>query len=149
MVELELYFIDGLSARKIEDLKMFKTKKSGHISARQVNNIVNEYFPGLMKKRRKPETYKTYCRKKTNKETTKIKQDFNPQMCCKCGIFIDVDLHHMIPADFGGISELMNLMPLCEKCHSEYTDWFNKNKKRMLLVLIQNNWELIEKIING
>ena len=70
---LELYFIDGLSARDIEKLNTINgfspsgLKQERTISARTVNNIVNKYFPNLMKKRRKPESYKTYCRKKTMK----------------------------------------------------------------------------------
>ena len=136
---LYLYFVDRLSSNEIA--------VQFEISKRMVNNIVKQYFPEYMLKRSKSKTIKSSLRNKTNNETTKLKKEFCFQKCCKCGSDIDIELHHMIPHAFGGLSETMNLMPLCSKCHQEYTNWFMKNKKQMLLLLIQLNYNFIENIV--
>lgn len=147
---LEMYFIDGYTARDIEALKSVKAfsgsgkEQARTINSRTVNYIVDLYFPGIMKKRRKPETFKSKRIKHAYEKTTIIKRDFNPQMCCRCGRFDDIDMHHMIPQDLGGLSVSINLMPLCESCHTEYTIWYRKNKKRILLDMIQSNYEFLE-----
>jgi len=40
--------------------------------------------------------------------------------CHECEDYA-VDLHHIIAVEDGGTDDIENLMPLCKKCHKEYT----------------------------
>ena len=148
---LEYYFIKGYTARKIESLKIFKSKNHKHISSRRINQIVKEYFPDIMKKRDKDKDkadYKTSVYQKEYKETTKIKSTFKDNICCKCGLVGDIDLHHMIPISLGGFTDLQNLMPLCERCHNEYTLWLRDNKAKIIDNMVKFNADYINSKAN-
>jgi 5-methylcytosine-specific restriction endonuclease McrA len=48
-------------------------------------------------------------------------------MCEMCGYTGNLQLHHKLPAQFGGDCSDSNLILLCEKCHAEAHGYNKKN----------------------
>lgn len=143
---LELYFIDGYGAREISEMNLFKSRNGGYLGKRMIQLIVKEHFPDVFAKRDKPESKKS-IKRKVSKNVSRIREGFNAQMCCKCGSFLEVEMHHMIPVDIGGTDDIENLMPLCEECHREYTLYYVKHKKDIIKRFAELNADTIAKII--
>lgn len=143
---LELYFIDGYGAREISEMNLFKSRKGGTLGKRMIQVIVKEYFPDVFAKRDKPIS-KEKRRNKASKNISEIRGGFNPQMCCECGSFLEVDMHHMIPVDLGGADDIENLMPLCEECHHRKTLYYVKHKKGIIKRFVELNTDAITELL--
>ena len=129
---LRLYVFDGLTSKDIEKLHKFSSKRSKFIGCRQINNIVNTYFPELMKYRARPRTKKRVLASEDRNKEIAAKKELNWCNCWRCGKSGKVDMHHILPFSLGGTAEKENLMPLCEECHNSFTQYFRKNQKQII-----------------
>jgi len=143
---LELYFIDGYGAREIAEMNLFKSRSDGTLGKRMIQLIVKEYFPDVFAKRDKPMN-KEKRQNIAAKNIQKTRERFNPQMCCECGSFLDVDMHHMLPVDLGGTDDIENLMPLCEECHHRKTLYYVKHKKEIIKRFVELNTDAITEFL--
>jgi len=65
--------------------------------------------------------------------------------CHECEDYA-TELHHIVAVENGGTDDIENLMPLCEKCHKEYTSEQTVERNRLWVELkIDDDGELTAK----
>ncbi len=62
--------------------------------------------------------------------------------CCRCQN-IGIDIHHIVPENDGGSSEIENAAPLCPNCHDQFGD--NPQKRKELTQMRDNWYEKVEQ----
>lgn len=65
-----------------------------------------------------PKTQKVFQRQPVRRsQREKIHEEYDG--CVRCGVVSDIEIHHIIPYADGGPTEIENLAPLCEECHTK------------------------------
>jgi len=62
--------------------------------------------------------------------------------CCRCQK-IGVEVHHIIPEEYGGLDDIENAAPLCPNCHDD----FGQNPEKRKVIFEMRDWwyEQVEK----
>ena len=120
----EFALIHDMNAAQIERLndpqlvRYNKNRKSlGYpLSAKGIIEIIYKHFPQLRRKR-------GYSVQGNNRKRLNLRRDFEtltegkPKICAICGSVEKLRLHHIVPVDYGGTNDPINLIFLCETCH--------------------------------
>ena len=63
--------------------------------------------------------------------------------CCFCEN-LDIEVHHIVPENEGGLDDMSNGAPLCPNCHKRYG---NDSSKRKRIIEARDNWyETVERV---
>jgi Fe2+ or Zn2+ uptake regulation protein len=62
--------------------------------------------------------------------------------CCRCEKIGGVEVHHIIPEEFGGSDDIDNAAPLCPNCHTDFGD---NPKKRKEITKLRDWWYQVAK----
>lgn len=96
--------------------------------------------------------YSAAPRNRTREEVRLLREEFNEARsmvplltaandCATCGNRGSIHIHHIIPLSCGGGNEMLNLLPLCEKCHALVHPWLQADlsdiKKNIHGILIE------------
>lgn len=80
----------------------------------------------------------------------------HPPVCNNCGSKGSVEYHHVVPLKLGGTNNLLNIVPLCHKCHkaahngrhmSHYADTTNAGRKST--ASIEKDSKVFDMFIGG
>jgi len=59
-----------------------------------------------------------------------IKRNIKKKECCICGIKKNLEIHHKVPYELGGLNTIDNVIYLCTKHHKEIHSERRKNKNQ-------------------
>lgn len=76
---------------------------------------------------------RTYPYVGTWKAQRRLVRERDAGMCQKCGSTDRPQVHHIVPARYGGTHDLSNLITLCRSCHSREEMLVNERYRRTLL----------------
>lgn len=72
---------------------------------------------GFMNNTRDNKTYKELREEWANSLTRVMASRTLGQVCFNCGCSECIELHHIVPLEFGGTNNISNIAVLCHKCH--------------------------------
>lgn len=122
LIILKYAYIDNMSSLEIarlEDKRIvgFGNRSSGKLlTGASISRIIKSY--GLEYEKRIDYTKRNNYKRR--KELTNERQKGNikkPLICGVCGSTENLELHHIIPIEFGGSDDFFNLLYLCRNCH--------------------------------
>ena len=124
LIILKYAYVDDLSGLAIARLGDTRIVGYGNrslgkpLKGESIDRIIKSY--GLEHEKRIDYTKRNSYERRKNLTNERQKGNLTkPYICGCCGSVKKLELHHIVPIDFGGTDDFFNLLYLCQDCHKQ------------------------------